>query len=630
MSINEIERIVIRHVSGSKANQIEQIPFVNLTEITIGRDPSSNIAFDSPRDDIVSRRHAVIRVIRGDQISFRLSDLGSSNGTFLNGEPITEEKELLPEDTIGLGKNGLKFIFDVQPRPANMVSRTRVIDITDPASTRIIKATGITAASTAAQDAVTKGNINVEPALQKFEPPPKPGIGRETVIRMLGEERRSTSRVWISALAGFVAFAALGGGAFYWKHKHDLEEMKNEEAILASKLDQSTADVEQKAEDAERRRQAERGLTPADIVKQFGNTTAKITRAWRLYDQTTGRPIFHQTISVPVGKRENRTCPAYVNLGEKYGIVRWLTLEDDNRTNIPIGGRASGTGFAVNEQGFMLTNKHVAANWNLAFGQEDPATSDKARSCGWLYEYTGGPSAKSRKLRMPQLIDLSDDAFSDLKAWVPATGGIVFMKDLALAIGAERNVPDPKKGGNRTFFGRNDVLEVRFANSRLSANANLVRSSNDSDAALIKVDTPQRLNTVGIASDDTVRVGETVMALGYPSVAEKMVAISSTIENGQYRENTDVVPVPFVSEGIVALLSPRERTENGVTVVGSSGEVIQMSINSTGAGNSGGPVFNNEGKVIGIFTYGISSGGANTSGAIPIKYGRDLLSAQYP
>jgi len=219
MSINEIERIVIRHVSGSKANQIEQIPFVNLTEITIGRDPSSNIAFDSPRDDIVSRRHAVIRVIRGDQISFRLADLGSSNGTFLNGEPITEEKELLPEDTIGLGKNGLKFIFDVQPRPANMVSRTRVIDITDPASTRIIKATGITAASTAAQDAVTKGNISVEPALQKFEPPPKPGIGRETVIRMLGEERRSTSRVWISALAGFVAFAALGGGAFYWKHK---------------------------------------------------------------------------------------------------------------------------------------------------------------------------------------------------------------------------------------------------------------------------------------------------------------------------------------------------------------------------------------------------------------------------
>jgi serine protease Do len=55
-----------------------------------------------------------------------------------------------------------------------------------------------------------------------------------------------------------------------------------------------------------------------------------------------------------------------------------------------------------------------------------------------------------------------------------------------------------------------------------------------------------------------------------------------------------------------------------------------MSINSTGAGNSGGPIFNSRGKVIGLFTYGISAGGANTSGAIPIKYGRDLLRAQHP
>ncbi|MGI8569571.1 MAG: trypsin-like serine protease [Methylocella sp.] len=62
---------------------------------------------------------------------------------------------------------------------------------------------------------------------------------------------------------------------------------------------------------------------------------------------------------------------------------------------------------------------------------------------------------------------------------------------------------------------------------------------------------------------------------------------------------------------------------------GASGEVIQMSINSTGAGNSGGPVFNKAEKVIGLFTYGISRDGANTSGAVPIKYGRDLLEAQH-
>ena len=182
----------------------------------------------------------------------------------------------------------------------------------------------------------------------------------------------------------------------------------------------------------------------------------------------------------------------------------------------------------------MLTNKHVAAPWNLKFGLEDEGRY------GWLYEYDVGRAAangKKPKLKEPKLIDLNDDSYEELRAWVPASGGFVFMKDRLVAIGEEGNVPDPSKSGNRTFFGRNDVLEVRFANSRGSANANLVRFSNDSDAALIKVDTPQTLRKLDIAADDIVTVGETVIALGFPSVATPTVATSSTIEAGQYRTN---------------------------------------------------------------------------------------------
>ncbi|MGH6841241.1 MAG: trypsin-like peptidase domain-containing protein, partial [Methylocella sp.] len=412
----------------------------------------------------------------------------------------------------------------------------------------------------------------------------------------------------------------MGGGAFYLKHIRDqnaqraelqraTEEMAERESGIESKLQ---ANLEKKAAE-------DRGMSAQEIVELFGNATAQITRAWRLYDQTTGRPIFHQTIKARLAKmKEARTCPAYVDLG-KYGIVRWLTLEDDFRSNIPIGERARGTGFAVSESGFMLTNKHVAAPWNLSFGQSDPATASE-HACGWLYDYGTGPGAKEKKLRRPptQLMDLDDDTYSALRRWVPAGGGIIFMKDWAVPIGEESNVPDPTRSDTRTFYGRNDVLEVRFANSRGSGNASLVRFSNDSDAALIKVDTPQQLKKLDIASDDVVTVGEPVIAVGFPSVAAPTVARSNTIEAGQYREITDVVPQPFVSEGIVAVISPAVKTENGVTVGGQLGDVIQMSINSTGAGNSGGPVFNKAGKVIGLFTYGRKKGGADTTEAVPI------------
>ena len=344
MSNNGVEQIVIRHVSGSKANQIEHISLAGVNEITIGRDPKSNIAFDASRDDVVSRRHAVIRVVRGDQISFRLADLGSNNGTFLNGERIKEEAELLPEDSIELGKNGLKFVFDVQPRPANLVARTRVIDVSDAAATRVIDTAGI-----AARDAVLAGDTGIQPPpVPKFEPPPKVGVGKETVLHLLGEERRATSRVWVSSLAGLAAVVALGGGAIYWKQVHDkaaaeagLQRTKEE---IAKTADEQQADLAQKTEEDRRKAEEERGLSAQEIVERFGNATAQITRAWRLYDQTTGRPIFHQTVSVPISKKERKTLPAYVLLPNGK-TVRWLTLEDDNRTNIPIGERARGTGF---------------------------------------------------------------------------------------------------------------------------------------------------------------------------------------------------------------------------------------------------------------------------------------------
>jgi len=57
---------------------------VDLTEVaTIGRDPACEIALDS---DLLSRRHAEIRTVRD---YLEVTDLGSVNGTFINGHAVT-------------------------------------------------------------------------------------------------------------------------------------------------------------------------------------------------------------------------------------------------------------------------------------------------------------------------------------------------------------------------------------------------------------------------------------------------------------------------------------------------------------------------------------------------------------
>jgi pSer/pThr/pTyr-binding forkhead associated (FHA) protein len=67
-----------------------------------GRHLDSNIVLD---DITVSRRHAEIRCERGE---FRVVDVGSLNGTYVNGEPI-HSAVLTNGDEIRMGKFRLMF-----------------------------------------------------------------------------------------------------------------------------------------------------------------------------------------------------------------------------------------------------------------------------------------------------------------------------------------------------------------------------------------------------------------------------------------------------------------------------------------------------------------------------------------
>jgi pSer/pThr/pTyr-binding forkhead associated (FHA) protein len=89
----------------------------------IGRSADNEIAIQGPQAGIVSVSHAEISK---DNVQCRIRDLGSTNGTFLNGERITEA-ELSAEAVIRLGNDGPEFAFLLEEAGASELDRTLVI-----------------------------------------------------------------------------------------------------------------------------------------------------------------------------------------------------------------------------------------------------------------------------------------------------------------------------------------------------------------------------------------------------------------------------------------------------------------------------------------------------------------------
>ena len=94
-----------------ETTMLKEIP-LNKERTTIGRKPHNDIQIDNLA---ISGEHAVVITILNDSF---LEDLGSTNGTFVNGQSV--KKHFLKNgDTIELGKYRLKYVSELPQQTSN-------------------------------------------------------------------------------------------------------------------------------------------------------------------------------------------------------------------------------------------------------------------------------------------------------------------------------------------------------------------------------------------------------------------------------------------------------------------------------------------------------------------------------
>jgi serine protease Do len=174
--------------------------------------------------------------------------------------------------------------------------------------------------------------------------------------------------------------------------------------------------------------------------------------------------------------------------------------------------------------------------------------------------------------------------------------------------------------------GRHDYLDITFPKTKLRIPAHVTRVSDSADVALIKIDLPQPVTPIQVGPDDKVNPGEAVTVLDYPGVSKDLVTIVESADMFNREADVHTVPDVTVSNGLIAkIIDPQSADGRSYSSVG---HIYQLTINSTGAGNSGGPVLNEEGRAVAIFSAGSTDGRTNITYAVPIKYGVELMGVQ--
>jgi S1-C subfamily serine protease len=297
-------RAQFKVLSGARAGQVEAF---RKAYIGLGRHPLSDVRFDAERDlDVSSRHAAIVRKPEG----FVLQDLGSRNGTYVNGRRITGDTVLADGDVIGFGTNGPTLEFHA-----------------------IESETG--------EQPVTTASM---PASYSPAPPRR----SSTAVRFAMEvaKLRRTTKV----LFGLLIVTAGAFGWLQWEARQrarELSQLQTRADSLARAAQQLSARFQselQGVRDALAGSQAETARLRRELAGSGGDASS-MTRLRSQLDDAERR---QRALTGAVGGVDYRAISR-----RNQDAVAIVIVEFSD------GDRFSGTAFAVDSNGTLVTNKHV-------------------------------------------------------------------------------------------------------------------------------------------------------------------------------------------------------------------------------------------------------------------------------
>jgi S1-C subfamily serine protease len=563
-------KIKIKHQTGTKNGQIEEFN-VSAGELRTGRGSHCQIRYDPDIDDMVSREHAIITIDGKETDTYWIEDRNSSNGLFVNGKQVWGKVKIYAGDTVQLGSGGPTFIFDLDPRPESHIKKTQVVDITP------LKATKQNDIIPDSEKAAGPVSDLENPVIQTVEPK-KQSVGRETVQRMVLEERKKTKLSTLLVAAGVIVLIVALGGYLYKTVDSSGRETGSQFGEMEGKLELLKDSLDVKTRPGAK--------TPAQIAAENSDKVVLIERAWKLIYTPTGEDLVHRFVTTAI-QGQQMHVGVFVRTQQGFEPMLITRSADPNGQNEPIRGAGTGSGFVVASDGFILTNRHVAAPWFTTYNF--PSNT-----------FPGVLTGEDGKI-IPDAYVTEDM----VRSWVPANA---------------MNINN--RNASKVVEGTNMYMDVTFARNDLRVPAKVVRISNKHDVSMIKIDLPKVLPVVEMYDNyRDIKTGDVVTVLGYPGVSPDQY--SQIKSHDYFNSNPQIVsvPVPTLSQGNIGrLIKGSTETASG-NYYSSFGDSYQLTINSTGPGNSGGPLFNDQGYVIGLF----NAGNSVITFAVPIRYGLELM-----